>query len=438
MLRLQVSLLLFLLGTAGCGMTPSVGEEPVVGTTATTVSPAATTTTATLEPEETASELATATTAPATATIEPATATAEPATATDEPTTETVEPPTQTDTPAATETAPPAATAGQPAGAIYVRSGSRIMAQGSAQPQIIDLQGEGEPIGPGPVEIAPDGSYIAYTVSAPGRIGLELLNIQTAEKQFVPDVTFGAPFSPDSRSLVYSIAGLSDWQLLARDLQSDEARVLQAGQGTGALRPITWTPAGILAEEILMFSDAPPQGLVLVEPAGGTAQPIRTEDHIQAVSTLDGSKVALVTGRLGLGEPGVAGLAILDVETGDEVVVVPETTGLIPGVRWSPDGSRLIYSSTADYDTPVTSLHLIAADGSDGRKFDLAEAGVAGTLRDIAWRDDATLLLLVADGAGQLHLYELSAETLDAAGMQEIGAFEQAGQGQQDQLLLAR
>ena len=350
-----------------------------------------------------------------------------------------------TETPAASPTDQPLATAAvatptgtAAASTIYIRSGSRIMAHGAAQPEFIELQRGTEPGGQGAVTIAPDGAYIAYTENSPGRIGLALLSLRTSQQQFVPEALFGGEFSPDGRSVVYTVVIQAGSQVSARDLDSGETRVLQEGDEMQPLRPIAWTPAGILAEQVLMYSDAPPQSLVMIDPAGGEPRTVRPKSHIQGESAPDGSKVALITGHLGIGAPGEAGLAVVDVATGAEQELVSQRVGLIPFVRWSPDGSTLLYSSDAGNEGRPTSLHLVAADGSGGDTLELADASIAGSVRDVVWSDNRTLLVLVAGGAGMLRLYELAAESFDAANMQEIGTFEQSDPNAPEQILLAR
>ncbi|HSH79985.1 MAG TPA: hypothetical protein VLA19_15780 [Herpetosiphonaceae bacterium] len=345
--------------------------------------------------------------------------------------------PPQAATPAAT--AAPGATIGaEAAPSIYIRSGSRITAVGAARPQLIELQRGTEPSGVGAITTAPDGSSIAFTENSPGRIGLGLMDLRTSEQQFVADVLFGAAFSPDGQSVAYTVVTQSSSQLIAHDFGGGTPRVLQQGGGSRILRPIAWTPAGILAEEIIMATDAPPQNLVLIDPQAGAPRMLRAESHVQAESAPDGARVALVTGFVGMGVPGEAGLALVEVPGGGETELLAPRTGRIPFVRLSPDSSTIVYSSASSSEAPATLLHLIGADGSGGRTLDLGEAGLSGTLRDAVWRDDATLLVLADDGAGKLRLYELAAGDFSAGGLSEVGEFEQASPNEQAQILVAR
>lgn len=389
---LALCLLLLLLGAAGCSMAPAIDEEPAGATS------------------------------PPAATVSGTTAT---------------DTPPQAATPAATA-ATGATTGAEASPSIYIRSGSRITAVGAARPQLIGLQRGTEPSGVGAITIAPDGSHIAFTENSPGRIGLGLMDLRTSEQQFVADVLFGAAFSPDGLSVAYTVVAQSSSQLIAHDLGGGTPRVLQQGGGSRILRPIAWTPAGILADEIIMATDAPPQNLVLVDPQAGAPRMLRAESHVQAESAPDGARVALVTGFVGMGVPGEAGLALVEVPGGGETELLAPRTGRIPFVRLSPDSSTIVYSSAPSGEAPATLLHLIGADGSGGRTLDLGEAGLSGTLRDAAWRDDATLLVLADDGAGKLRLYELAAGDFSAGGLSEVGEFEQASPNEQAQILVAR
>ena len=389
---LSVCLLLLLLGAAGCSMAPAIDEEPAGATS------------------------------PPAATVAGNTAT---------------DTPPQAATPAATA-APGATTGAEAAPSIYIRSGSRITAVGAALPRLIELQRGTEPAGVGAITIAPDGSRIAYTENSPGQIGLGLMDLRTSEQQFVADVLFGAAFSPDGQSVAYTVVTQSNSQMIAQDLGGGTPRVLQQGGGSRVLRPVAWTPAGILAEEIIMATDAPPQNLVLLDPQSGTPRTVRAESHVQAESARDGSAVALVTGFVGMGVPGEAGLALVEVPGGGETELLAPRTGRIPFVRLSPDSSTIVYSSAPSGEAPATLLHRIGADGSGGRSLDLGEAGISGTLRDAAWRDDATLLVLADDGAAKLRLYELAAGDFSAGGLRQIAEAEQAGPNEQAQILIAR
>ncbi len=145
-----------------------------------------------------------------------------------------------------------------------------------------------------------------------------------------------------------------------------------------------------------------------------------------------------MTGFVGMGVLGEAGLTLVDVAAGGETELLAPRTGLIPFVRLSPDTSKIVYSSAPSYEVPVTLLHLIDADGSGGRTLDLGEAGISGALRDAAWSDDATLLVLADDGACKLRLYELAVADFNAWELREIDEFEQAGPNEPAQILVSQ
>jgi hypothetical protein len=339
---------------------------------------------------------------------------------------------------AAPEQATPDATstsASLPAG-IRIRNGSQIIAVGSSQ--VINLQQGAEPISPSPATISPDGSYVVYSENAPGRNGISILNLGTGQTEFIPDATWAGQFSPDSRSLAYAMAGMNGSQLFVRDLQTGETRTVQQGGQQDTLRPIAWTDAGIFAERIIMFSDAPPQGIYLVDPAGSDVQPVHEQSYIQAAIDSRGSKAALVTGFLGMGTPSMAGLSVLDLAAGSQQEVVGQSQGVITHVLWSPDASQLFYAATTDFGVPARTFQVIDAVGSDGRTIALDELGLTGALQDAAWRDQSTLLLLVGDAGAELRLYELSLDNAGAGVAHEVGTYGPLVQGQTAQILLSR
>jgi hypothetical protein len=189
-----------------------------------------------------------------------------------------------------------------------------------------------------------------------------------------------------------------------------------------------------------MGSDAPPQRLSLVNPATGELRQLRDTQHLQAAFTPDGGKIAVVTGFLGMGAPGEAraGMVILDPGTGHEQTVVNEVPGLIPSVRWSPDGSKILHTSMASTEAPLRTLHVIGAEGSEGTSLDFADFGVTGVLLDIAWQDNATILLLTRSPRGEVLLYKLAWGRGKPGKAEEIGTFGSIPQHEMAQILMTR
>jgi hypothetical protein len=287
------------------------------------------------------------------------------------------------------------------------------------------------------LEVAPDGSWATYAENEPGSIGLVLRNLRDGSETRIPGQVFRATFSPGSRTVVYSVIGQNGWSLLAKALPDGEPRVITERTTGHLLGPLAWTEDGILAEEIIWASDAPPQGLVLVDPEDGTSSVIRGDNYLQARSTRDGAHIAFVTGVQMIGAPGEAGILVQDRATGTGQQIVPQHAGMISSLGWSPDASQLFYvpATFAENTIVVDDIHIITADGTNDRPLSIAEAEIQGIFRDAAWRDDDTLLVLTADAGGTVRLYEIAATDLTVA---EIRSWESAITGLGDPIRFVR
>ena len=274
------------------------------------------------------------------------------------------------------------------------------------------------------IEVSPDGTWVAYAENGPGWIGLVLHDLRDGTETRFPGQIFRAKFSPDSTMITYSTIDQVGWRLVVQELPAGEPRVIAASNEGHLLGPLAWTPAGIVAEEIIWASDAPPQGLVLLDPKDGTSTIIREADHLDARVSADGTRIAIVTGVRMIGGPGEAGVAVLDRAQGDEQQIVPQQSGLIPAIEWSPNGSRLFYvsASIVEFTMSADALHVLSADGSESRTVAFADTGIEGIFRDATWRDDETLLVLTGDAGGTLRLYQTAVAELAAQVAQWEGA----------------
>jgi Tol biopolymer transport system component len=297
---------------------------------------------------------------------------------------------------------------------------------------------DGSPYGPTAVTIAPNAARVAYSENQPGKLGLSLLDLDSGTHEFIPDAAFGAQFAPDSLAIAYTTADQTGGRIVVRDLTEGTERTLYEGDIQHIYLPVAWTPQGLYLERIILNSDAPPQGLFVVDPAGGEPQVVREEDFVEVAISVDGRKAAFVTGFLGVGAPGRAGIALRDLGTGQEQVAVEERPGMIRFVRWSPDATQLLYSAAEDYGAAVRAFHLVDAASLEGRTVALDDLGLSGALHDAAWRDSATLLLLIADAGGELRLYEVPSSTSSPGVANLLGSFGSLSQGQSAQILAGR
>ncbi len=112
---------------------------------------------------------------------------------------------------------------------------------------------------------------------------------------------------------------------------------------------------------------------------------------------------------------------MLDVSARRERPVLSNAKFWVLTVRWSPNGAKLLYTVQPSFDRPATELHIVNADGSGEQKLLMGNAGVSGTLRDAAWQDDSTILLLMLDAKKVLHIYQAALNNLNPNALKELG-----------------
>jgi hypothetical protein len=319
----------------------------------------------------------------------------------------------------------------------WVRVGSTISAPGDTG-GTIDLQALNFPAIMGDAAAAADGAYVAY-VDLQDQLTLLDMGGSTQTLPQSRDVhPVGFEFSPDGSALAYALTNGQTWQLQTLDIRSGAVRTLQEGativaEQQGILAPLAWTPAGVLAERIFWATDAPPQELVLVNPSDGSLRSLREDAHLRAVASPDGAKVALVTGLVPIGETPKFMISVLDVASGNEISIVPEQPGFVKALHWSPDGALLLYAMSESYETSITSVVALNADGTNAQQVDFGVQGFELAFHDLGWLDAQTPLVLVASGA-QVELHALPLNSFDATGLRPIGTFP-APADQQAQLL---
>jgi dipeptidyl aminopeptidase/acylaminoacyl peptidase len=365
---LAAGALILALTAAGCGPADSLVPTP-----AAEIVPSAQPTTLaspTVAPSATAIPAASATVPAPTAT--PASPTAAPASPT-------------TSAPA---TAEPAALL--PADTIWIRSGAMVMAQGEGDHSISLGENAFPPFGSGALP-APDGSRLAYISREGHLVVVDLRSGATATLGGALE-PMSFRFSPDSRELAAAFSDSQRWQLQVIELGTGAARTLQEGpllsQNSGdrslVLMPLAWTPGGIMVEQIMWATDAPPQGLALVDPADGTTHPVREEQHLIAAVNPDGTQVALVTGILPLGgEQPTMELRMLDVASRQDANLLRPQAGFVRQIRWSPDGTMLLFSMSENYGATTAAVVAIPREGTGTQRVDfevqesVAEIGVS-------------------------------------------------------------
>ncbi|HEX5691629.1 MAG TPA: hypothetical protein VFX76_16560, partial [Roseiflexaceae bacterium] len=336
----------------------------------------------------------------------------------------TAAPPTDAPAPA---TAEPATLL--PTDAIWIRSGTAILAQDEEE-RSIDLQAPTFPTFRYGAVSAPDGSRVAYMNDQDRMVVVDLRNGATATPGG-EQVPMSFRFSPDGRELAVTLNDSERWQLQVIDLESGAARTLQEGallaepgaQPSFPLMPLAWTPAGIMVQPIMWATDAPPQGLVLVNPADGAIETIREEWHLDSAVSPDGTHVAVVVGEMSLGgdPPPTMEIRVFDVASRQETTIVASQPGFVRQLRWSPDGATLLYSMSSNYGASTAMLVAIGRDGSGAQQIEFDVQGQGMMLADIGWRDSQTALVLLGDPGAQLELHALPLSAFNTQGMQQIG-----------------
>jgi dipeptidyl aminopeptidase/acylaminoacyl peptidase len=212
---------------------------------------------------------------------------------------------------------------------------------------------------------------------------------------------------------------------------SGEQRVLQEGSMMASadaiplpMVPVGWTDAGLFVERILYASDAPPRDLTLVNIESAEATPLREDSHLQVIPSPDGSSVAVIVGVLPIGQQPRAAILLLDIANGDERELVPEQAALIRALRWSPDSAQIAYAAAANYESSETVVGVMNADGSNLQTVEFGVPGFGYRVRDLAWQDSSTPLVLLVNDEGKLELHALPISSFDATGLRPLATFD--------------
>jgi hypothetical protein len=285
-----------------------------------------------------------------------------------------------------------------------------------------------------------DGTWLAGPGDALWQT-VAIYNLKTGQVYHIEDQqgTVGSfSFSPDSSQLLFMLKDMNTggWQIMKVDLAHGERSVILESAVEPAFQPLAWTPRGILVTQVyILAADAGPAALHLLDPESGRMETILPEDdpYIMAEASRDGGKIAIVKGAQGLGmENPTPALAIFDVETGETTEVEPAAPGFIYDLRWAPGGARLIYARTSGDGSPP--LYTIAgAAGGAPMLIDLRAA--PGSVKDVAWETDDSLLVLLAEGAEE-KLYHLPATSTDASALRLLAPIASPGEDRGSAILI--
>jgi hypothetical protein len=308
---------------------------------------------------------------------------------------------------------------------------------------MLDLQSLNYPLIRSNALAAPDGTSIAY-VSQEDQLVIVAMSGSVwtlPEGRDIQPVSFS--FSPDSRALAFTSTEGQRWRLQVLDIPSGSVRTLQEGlasaQPQGELatvpRPLAWTLTGLIVDRVLWGSDATPLGTALVSPTDGSVQTLSDTAHLQAIPAPDGTKIALVTGEVPIGGTPMAEIEILDIASGHETVIAPLKQGFVKALHWSPDGTMLLYAASDAYESAVTSVSVLNADGTNEQRVDFGVKGLELKVHDLAWQDSKTPLVLIADQNGTSELNALPVSSFDPTGLRPLAAFGKQSADQVSQIL---
>jgi serine/threonine protein kinase len=138
------------------------------------------------------------------------------------------------------------------------------------------------------------------------------------------------------------------------------------------------------------------------------------EDVLEADWSPDGTQAAFI--RISpIGEENVAVIGVADVQTGDERILTEIENRLVYGVRWSPDGRRVVVSETSLTTTAVGSSYIDLIDVSSGEIARVVFTDWAGPYTSTEWGPDGrsliagqapVILTQLSDVPGQIMEYD--------------------------------
>lgn len=254
---------------------------------------------------------------------------------------------------------------------------------------------------------APNGALVAYTSQQGHLIVVDVRTSQALVDDSQSIIPTNFVFAPGSDTLAY---GTGEGELNLIELSSSARRPIPVAKlpapqnaPTSALMPIAWTSDGLYAQQVIWGSDAPPQGIVRIDPSTGAITSITDKQHYGSAIAPNGKTVALITGSMPLGDQPTTGITLLDLASGQTSQPIAEQPQIIRGLRWSPDGARLLYAVGDTYESPDTRLHVLAASTPASTPGD---GLVIQSYRDIGWSDNTTPIVLTIKPNG-LWLYRM-------------------------------
>lgn len=348
-----------------------------------------------------------------------------------------------------------------PTDAFWIRVGNRVIANDEQRSRFELAQvrsADGTWTSPTRVQVAPDGSTLAYALS--DHLVIDQLSqgkrwfyrYDSPEEGFVWVLT--PRFSADSSELVYTVV-ISEpliWGLKRVDLSSgieqisplsdDAFRTPTTGFGSGsgavairvnpggdqiyAFNPIAWTTAGIYGEWFLPFTDAAIARGWLVDPTTWEMGQV-VEGGGWLLPSFSGQRVAYTEGEavFGPSDTLASALRAFDLNASQSKVLLQDKARLLIARAWSPDESRLAYLAMTDRgDIPPNIYGVLELTSLEVQEIDISALDADARVVDLAWLDDEHIAFLVRNmGKDAAALYLVNADRFSSGDLQMMGEF---------------
>jgi Tol biopolymer transport system component len=243
---------------------------------------------------------------------------------------------------------------------------------------------------------SPDGERISYTHAAQttqelglGAFQVWVCAVETGAAEYVvPGIS--PDWSPDGTKLVY----VQNGDLWVVDLITDVASLLL---DCALCAHPQWSPDG----KTILFQNLTRDGgetLSFVDSGGSNVRDTGMRIHSADWSPM-GNQVVFATAN-------ERSLTTLDLQTGQQGLLVDATPDFVRHPRWSPNGAEIVYSRFGNNTESGSGTWLVLADGQDNRQL-LTSARMA------AWSPNSRALVYerIDHEARQLHLWVYSRDT---------------------------
>jgi dipeptidyl aminopeptidase/acylaminoacyl peptidase len=292
------------------------------------------------------------------------------------------------------------------------------------------------------VQVSPDGTRVAYTLSVPRGIGvdedgpawseLHLVDRNGGSRGYVTGKVnvSGVAWLPDGRELAYIAKRPGDDHRVLYRIPADggESRVaakLRSDISAFSLSPDARRVALLAtapeseeakAQKKMGFSqkvyeeDWRPVQVWLADLGDGAGEPrlVPVDGSVQAVAwSPAGDRLALLVAPRQLTDDTLVFTRVRIIGLDGKVLGTVDNPGKVSGLSWSPDGQHLAFVSAED-EHDAQQGRLFVASGNGGAWRDLLP-GLQGHVSDIEWRDSKTLLFVSQEGV-QTRLGEVSVD----------------------------